>query len=434
MADKDYTSLLGKSSGTSWGEIAGAYLSGGRKKDNRARNVLLATLFFNAKEANMQSKVMKNLQEMERQKTFDNAQMTDRWNAYNTLMDEDAAFKENPNYFRLQAEARFAKNNPNYPSGAKLLQSEIDFKNKEVTDLEEALKNLHIEKIKSGNVNKRLSKQEFFKPFEDYYVTKQEEIAAPGNVSLVHKAWNKLTNKNDKKTLTDIQKENQRNEAIRNNFGYLLNPDEITGDAAIAQYKPLEMTVTKTEAANQILSSIENQDIARNLVTGLKQKQYSRTELQDYITLNVVDFNPYIQKYQRAYQAYDARFYADKDVPVEGDKGYKEYIIQRNAYADRVTGQGDKVTAQITSDLYTLKELKVNPEENAELIDAIEARISGYTTSAKDTAVFNIVAAHIADTNVMRRVNTDIQNGLYDDVADYALQYTKTLRNTFKNL
>lgn len=434
MADKDYTSLLGKSSGTSWGEIAGAYLSGGRKKDNRARNVMLATLFFNAKEANMQSRVMKNLQEMERQKIFDNAQMTDKWNAYNSLMDDDAAFKENPNYFRLQAEARFAKNNPNYPSGAKLLQSEIDFKNKEVTDLEEALKNLHIEKIKSGNVNKRLSKQEFFKPFEDYYVSKQEQIAAPGNVSLVHKAWNKLTNKNDKQTLTNIQKENQRNEAIRNNFGYLLNPDEITGDAAIAQYKPLEMTITKTEAANQILSSIENQDIARNLVTGLKQKQYSRTELQDYITLNVVDFNPYIQKYQKAYQAYDARFYADKDVPVEGDKGYKEYIIQRNAYADRVTGQGDKVTAQITSDLYTLKELKVNPEENAELINAIEARISGYTTSAKDTAIFNIVAAHIADTNVMRRVNTDIQNGLYDDVADYALQYTKTLRNTFKNL
>ena len=431
---KDYTSLLGKSSGTSWGEIAGAYLSGSRKKDNRARNVMLATLFFNAKEANMQSKVMKNLQEMERQKTFDNAQMTDKWNAYNSLMDEDAAFKENPNYFRLQAESRFAKNNPNYPSGSKILQSEINFKNKEVTDLEEALKNLHIEKIKSGNVKKRLSKQEFYKPFEDYYVSKQEEIAAPGNVSLVHKAWNKLTNKNDKQALTNIQKENRRNEAIKNNFGYLLNPDEITGDAAIAQYKPLEMTVTKTEAANQILSSIENQDIARNLVTGLKQQEYSKTDLQDYITLNVVDFNPYIQKYQKAYQAYDARFYTDKDVPVEGDKGYKEYIIQRNAYADRVTGQGDKVTAQITSDLYTLKELKVNPEENSELIKAIEARISGYTTSAKDTAVFNIVAAHIADTNVMRRVNTDIQNGLYDDVSDYALQYTKTLRNTFKNL
>ena len=58
MANKDFTSLLGKSAGTSWGDIAGAYLSGGRKKDNRARNVLLATLFFNAKEAQMQNQVL----------------------------------------------------------------------------------------------------------------------------------------------------------------------------------------------------------------------------------------------------------------------------------------------------------------------------------------------------------------------------------------
>ena len=58
MAENDYTSLLGKSSGTSWGEIAGAYLTRGRKQDNRARNVLLATLFFNAKESQMQSQVL----------------------------------------------------------------------------------------------------------------------------------------------------------------------------------------------------------------------------------------------------------------------------------------------------------------------------------------------------------------------------------------
>ena len=68
--NKKLTSLLGKSSGASWGDIAGAYLSGGRKKDNRARNLFLASLFFNAKEANMQSKVLKNLKENDEQKTF----------------------------------------------------------------------------------------------------------------------------------------------------------------------------------------------------------------------------------------------------------------------------------------------------------------------------------------------------------------------------
>ena len=70
MADKDYTSLLGKKSGSSWSDIASAYFTRGEKKDNRARNILLASLFFNAKEAQMQSRVLKNLKENDEQQTF----------------------------------------------------------------------------------------------------------------------------------------------------------------------------------------------------------------------------------------------------------------------------------------------------------------------------------------------------------------------------
>ena len=97
--DKDYTSLLGRSSGASWGDIAGAYLSGGKKKDSRARNVLLATLFFNAKEANMQSKVMKNLKELEDSKAIELAKLTKQWEKRTGLQTEydkiqnDGAFK-----------------------------------------------------------------------------------------------------------------------------------------------------------------------------------------------------------------------------------------------------------------------------------------------------------------------------------------------------
>ena len=433
MADKDFTSLLNKDSSSSWKDIAGAYLSGGRKKDNRARNVLLATLFFNAKEARMQSNVVNNLKELERQKTFDNAQVTNRWNAYNTLMDEDEAFKKNPNYFRLQAQAEFAKNNPDFPTGAKLLESEINFRNQEVLELEEALKNLHIEKIKTGNVGKRLSKEEFFKPFEDYYVSQKEKISAPGNVSLVHKGWDFLTGKK-KEELTEQQIKDNRNIASRSNYGYLLNPDEIMGEEVIAEYKPLEMTITKGEAANQILSSIDNQDIARKLVSGLTQKQYSRNELNDYITLSVVDFNPYIEKYSKAYEAYDARFYVEIKPPVEGDADYKDYIIQRNAYADRVTGLGDKDTAQLISDLHTLKELKLNPDENDDIIKVIEARISNMQTSTKSKAIFNIIAAQVSDPNQLRRIQTDIENGIYTDISDYAFKQSKALRTTFKDL
>ena len=108
MADKDFTSLLGKSSGASWGDIAGAYLSGGRKKDNRARNVLLATLFFNAKEANMQNKVLKNLQELEREKTLEQARLAKQWEKREELQKEYEGVQEKGAYGYYKADAETA--------------------------------------------------------------------------------------------------------------------------------------------------------------------------------------------------------------------------------------------------------------------------------------------------------------------------------------
>lgn len=431
MADKDYKSLLGKSAGTSWGEIAGAYLTSGRKKDKKARNVLLATLFFNAKEAQMQSNVLKNLKENDEQQTFQNAAVTNRWNAYNKLMENDEAYKANPNFFRLEAEKQFAVNNANFPTGNKLLQSDIDFKNKEVTELEEALKNIHFEKIKTGNITKRLSKEEFYKPFEDYYKSKKEEISAPANVSLVHKAWDKITNREDKKILTDMQKEQRLNEATRGSFGYLLNPDEITGDAAIAQYKPTEMLITKGEAASQILSTIQNESMAKNLITNLKQDNYSKRELQDFITLTLVDFNPYVEKYNRAFEAYDARNYPEGNKPKQGEEGYEDYIERRNNFADIATGLGNETTNKIKSDMYMLKDLNKNPEKNKDIIKALETRIESYTRSDKEKTLFNIVATSISDAENRFLVDKQIENGEFKDINDYAIKLTKDLRGLY---
>ena len=431
MADKDYKSLLGKSAGTSWGEIAGAYLTSGRKKDKKARNVLLATLFFNAKEAQMQSNVLKNLKENDEQQTFQNAAVTNRWNAYNKLMENDEAYKANPNFFRLEAEKQFAVNNANFPTGNKLLQSDIDFKNKEVTELEEALKNIHFEKIKTGNITKRLSKEEFYKPFEDYYKGRQEEISAPANVSLVHKAWDKITNREDKKILTDMQKEQRLNEATRGSFGYLLNPDEITGDAAIAQYKPTEMLITKGEAASQILSTIQNESMAKNLITNLKQDNYSKRELQDFITLTLVDFNPYVEKYNRAFEAYDARNYPEGNKPKQGEEGYEDYIERRNNFADIATGLGNETTNKIKSDMYMLKDLNKNPEKNKDIIKALETRIESYTRSDKEKTLFNIVATSISDAENRFLVDKQIENGEFKDINDYAIKLTKDLRGLY---
>lgn len=195
MADKDYTSLLGKSAGTSWGEIAGSYLSGGKKKDNRARNVLLATLFFNAKEAKMQSNVLKNLKENEKNYTFDKLKLTETLNNREALLLDNKSYEDKGrDYFFIKA-----KNDYN----AKYDGLGIDFKN--YTNLQEKLKDINemadeyeknhlanmqnIEKSKEGRI---LTKEELLSDVDKYYANKQKMIASPENISLVHKGFKKL--------------------------------------------------------------------------------------------------------------------------------------------------------------------------------------------------------------------------------------------------
>jgi len=70
MADDIFKNLLDRSSspGTSFGELAGAYFSGRGKKSNRGRNLLVASLFFNAAEQRRQANVMQKLQDVEDRK------------------------------------------------------------------------------------------------------------------------------------------------------------------------------------------------------------------------------------------------------------------------------------------------------------------------------------------------------------------------------
>ncbi len=215
MADKDYTSLLGKSSGTSWGEIAGAYLSGGKKKDNRARNVLLATLFFNSKEAKMQSNVMKNLEENEKNYTFDKLKLTETLNNREALLLDNKSYEDKGrDYFFIKA-----KNDYN----AKYDGLGIDFKN--YTNLQEKLKDINtmadeyeknhlanmqnIEKSKEGRI---LTKEELLSDVDKYYANKQKMIASPENISLVHKGFKKLGGifNKDRQTEYEINDENYK--------------------------------------------------------------------------------------------------------------------------------------------------------------------------------------------------------------------------------
>ena len=189
--DKDYTSLLGRSSGSSWGDIAGAYLSGGRKKDNRARNVLLASLFFNAKEASMQSKVLKNIEELENQKTIEQARLTKQWEKREKLQTEYEDVKEKGayNYYKTDAETAFEEEHGTDPKySLKAYQPEkINWMKKYTSE-----KETNLNKRYSGVDTDILTKEEFMEPINAYYRAKQKDYLNPQNRSLVHKALGKI--------------------------------------------------------------------------------------------------------------------------------------------------------------------------------------------------------------------------------------------------
>jgi hypothetical protein len=210
MADKDFTSLLGKSAGTSWGEIAGAYLTRGRKEDNRARNVLLATLFFNAKEAQMQNQVLKNLQENEKNKTYDKIKLAETLNEREKLLLDNKGYEdEGRDYFFVKAKNKY---NEKY-SGLG-----IDFKNysnaqskiKDINEMADEYEKNHLTNMKNierSDKGRILTKEEILGNVDEYYANKQKMIASPDNISLVHKGFKKIKGiiGKDKKTEYELK-------------------------------------------------------------------------------------------------------------------------------------------------------------------------------------------------------------------------------------
>ena len=198
-------SLLDKNTGSQTGELIGAYLSNRNKKDNRARNVLLASLFFNAKEANMQSKVRKNLEELERQKTLEVAKLNNQWTKRVDLSNQYENIQKNGalNYYRADAEKAFEDAHTQEKELMSLQGGDIaKYKLDWMTDYSDKQEKEFMQTY--NKLDKSITtKEEFTKPYMDYYLAQQNKIASPANVSLVHRAFSKIGIGKDKEEYAD---------------------------------------------------------------------------------------------------------------------------------------------------------------------------------------------------------------------------------------
>ena len=103
----------------------------------------------------------------------------------------------------------------------------------------------------------------FFKPFEDYYSQKANSIAAPKNLSLVHKGWNKLT-QGFSKPLAIQESKGAKENRNRTVYDYLLEPEELTGAQQIQRYRDPNLFIyTEDEALVFLSDNIQPNDPAR---------------------------------------------------------------------------------------------------------------------------------------------------------------------------
>ena len=366
MAAKEILSGLldRQDSGYTFKNIAADFFRGNTNDKKRARNVMIGSMLLNAKEMSMQNNVIKNLEENERQRTYDLANVTSKWEKYDELMKADEAYKADPFYFRDKAKEKYNQVWGNKDLNMNL-QENKDFMQKEIEDYERALKNLHEQKIKTGDIDKRLTKEQFFKPFEDYYTTRQADISAPKNLSIVHSAWNRLT-KGKQTPLTEAEITAKRGTATRSAFDYLLDPSVVSKTEQIERERDSStVTYTKEEAQRFIVDTMAPTDPARGKALRefdfSKKTQWTENDLTLYTVASQTDFNAILEKNRVVNDAFDKVWMQEnnvEEVPRTNSEEYLSYYLQKQNNLDEANGTGNAEVRELRSNIFELEEVK----------------------------------------------------------------------------
>ena len=402
------------STGGTFKDIAADFFSGSSNDNKRRRNVMIGTALWGAKESSMQNNVMKNLQENETQRTFELAGLTQKWDAYNTLINDDRAFKKDKNYFFTKAEAEFNRLNPNYDtetkdSGDTAQESKLT----EINDLQKRYEEIHNNKMTTGNITGKnyMTKEAFFKPFEDYYSQQETQLSAPKNVSIIHNAWDRVTsNFKNKDKLESKSEQLTLEQANRNTFGYLVEPDEIQGKAAIEIYrknkKGFDTTAFEMDNDDAKFNILKLQGVSQEqknyLIRNIGEGNYTSNALQAKIVVLSADFDPYINARNVAGNTFEKRYKdSGKEIPEQKTPEYQEYVLRKTNFIDIETKQGDKELNELRSNMFMLKDLQVNPVKNAKAITFLETKIKEQGLGKIQIMALNTAMSSVTDPNVV---------------------------------
>jgi hypothetical protein len=429
----DFKSLLGRKDVSYLDLARGAF---GQSKKQRKRNRLgMAGLFLmDLWEANKLSKVNKNLEALEDQKVFEQAGVQKRWDAYSKLVEDEKAFKKDNNYFYSQAEAEFNRLNPEYDM---TLQSQRDARKQEVADYQKRLEEIHREKINTGNIDLKMTEEQFMKPFNDYYKSRKEDVMDPRNRSAVHQVLGVFGLGNKRRAELDekIKTEKAFLDKRKNDLGYLINPDEISGKASIEVYRdPSMFTLTNNEAKLRVIQGIKDPIQQQQVLRSITEENISSTALENKIISQSINFNPEIAKAKQAGETFDALYLQREErkaIPTSGDD-LISYKIQRQDYIDSKTGMGDETSRQIRKIIYSIDQANKTGQPQ-EVIAGLQNQLRSFTTDKVRENFITTIIGSLSDPLVEAKVNSMIEDNTNDinSEADYVESLLNRMYDTY---
>ena len=201
---EELTSLLKKrSAGTTFGDIAYAYMTGRNKddkKERRKKNVLLGlSAFFSAKESQMESEVSDAVNTLRESKAVEIAKAKSNFQKKLDIENlQDRITKEGATtVFDTDAESWF--NNPNNQA-EDFDPMDYEDKNSPMYTVKRKAKNKHINEVllpthntKYGVLDKTITTEEqFVKPIQDDFKSQIREASSPDKLSITHKVLSKI--------------------------------------------------------------------------------------------------------------------------------------------------------------------------------------------------------------------------------------------------
>ena len=453
----DIKSLLEKTqSSGNWQSIAQAWASQNNKDSKNLLGLLVGQTLFGAKEFQMQNNVIKNLKENEKQKTFQLAGMDAKYKAYNELLDNDEAYKKDPYFFTLKAEEEFRRKNPDFDTRYNPTHNTQarDRRDLEIKEYATALLDNHNEKMKTGNFDKRMTKEEFYKPFNDYYESEAEKISAPSELSLVHRGWNKLRRRKSEE-LTPQEIQINIDKANRSALDFLVDPVKFSEQAAIPTYrKKDEFEFSKDDALtyvhSQLGGAVSAPSVLRNLQNS-EEESFTMTDLNTMVVAGKINYNKFEEESKELGRAFDSTWKRDNQrdsVPVPSDNDYEMYYLERADFIDAKQGIGSDKDRKLRRDIFGLARVKkaiassgINPKDHPSYDEQIK-----YENDIKLAKVDSIAFEmwKIADAALNHpltgdfikdkiKTETTLEEGdervIYEDKADY---YVTTIKSSME--